>query len=174
MRRRTTLIAAAAAALLTLAPMAGSAQAAKHESAATRVQEGHYLIVSDNPEVGKLDFAPFTIPVFPPIYFVVGSHIKNLNEQWTVRPAGDGNFTINSTTHPDAAWSRRGESIVASKGDWSKFSIEPAGGGTYRIHVPHQDEVATLNSSGSEQLHVEPANGSSSQRWRFVRVDGDE
>ncbi|GAA2677415.1 hypothetical protein [Streptomyces lunalinharesii] len=170
MRRRNALIAAAAAALMTLAPLAGSAQAAGPAGAATRMQEGRYLIVSENPEVGKLALAPYTIPVHPPLFFIVGSHDKDLKEQWTVHPTGDGSFTINSTTHPDAAWSRRGEGIVASEGSWSKFAIEPAGEGSYRIHVPHEDAVATLNASGREQLHVEPANGSASQRWRFVRV----
>ncbi|MFE7312745.1 hypothetical protein ACFU7T_06490 [Streptomyces sp. NPDC057555] len=173
MRRRNTLLAAAAAALMALAPTAGSAQAAKPGTGATRMQEGRYLIVSENPEVGKLAFAPFTVPVFPPVFFIVGSHEKDLREQWTVTPAGHGAFTINSTTHPGASWSRRGRDIVASEASRSQFAIEPAGGGTYRIHAPDEDAVATLNSAGREQLHVEPANGSSSQRWRFVRVGGE-
>ncbi|MFF2805714.1 hypothetical protein ACFVT2_00780 [Streptomyces sp. NPDC058000] len=170
MRRRHGLIGAAAAALMTLAPMAGSAQAAKPDTAATRMQEGRYLIVSENPEVGKLAFAPFTIPVHPPIFFIVGSHDRDLKEQWTVTPTGRGTFTINSTTHPGASWSRRGEGIVASEASWSQFAIEPAGAGSYRIHSPGEDAVATLNEAGREQLHVEPANGSPSQRWKFVRV----
>ncbi|MER7989381.1 hypothetical protein ABTY53_27885 [Streptomyces noursei] len=170
MRRRNALIAAAAAALMTLAPLAGSAQAAKPEGAATRMQEGRYLIVSEKPEVGKLAFAPVTVPVFPPLFFIVGSHAKDLKEQWTVTPTGRGTFTINSTTHPGASWSRRGEGIVASEASWSQFAIEPAGGGSYKIQSPGEDAVATLNEAGREQLHVEPANGSDAQRWRFVRV----
>ncbi|MCK7626860.1 RICIN domain-containing protein [Streptomyces sp. RS10V-4] len=170
MRRRNAVLAAAAAALLALAPLTGSAQAARPDAAAARMQEGRYLIVNENPEAGKLDFSPLTIPVYPPIFFIVGSHNKDLKEQWTVRPAGNGAFTINSTTHPDAAWSRRGDTIVASEGSRSQFAIEPAGEGTYRIHSPNEDAVATLNESGREQLHVEPANGAASQRWRFVRV----
>ncbi|MEU7636489.1 RICIN domain-containing protein [Streptomyces sp. NPDC039016] len=170
MRRRNALIAAAAAALMTLAPLAGSAQAAKPEGAATRMQEGRYLIVSENPAVGKLEFAPFTVPVFPPVFFIVGSHNKDLKEQWTVRPVGGGAFSINSTTHPGAHWSVRGDAIVATEGGGDAFAVEPAGEGTYRIHVPHRDAVATLNEAGREQLHLEPANGSVNQRWRFVRV----
>ncbi|MFF9507797.1 hypothetical protein ACF1BU_15875 [Streptomyces sp. NPDC014724] len=167
MRRRSALIAAATALLLTAPLQAGAAQPTE---AALRTEGGRYLIVSENPEVGKLDFAPFTVPVYPPIYFIVGSHAKDLKEQWTVAPTGSGTFTINSTTHPGASWSRRGDGVVASEASWSQFAVEPAGEGTYRIHTPGEDAVVTLNDSGREQLHVEPANGSASQRWRFVRV----
>ncbi|KUL49457.1 hypothetical protein ADL22_08465 [Streptomyces sp. NRRL F-4489] len=170
MRRRNALLAAVAAALMSLAPLAGSAQAARPEAAAAaRMQEGRYLIVSENPEVGKLDFAPFSVPTDPPSYVITGSHRKDLKEQWTVTPAGPGAYTLNSTTHPGASWSRHRDAIVASEASWSRFAIEPAGGGTYRIHVPNEDAVATLNRS-DEQLHVEPDQGSPAQRWRFVRV----
>ncbi|MFE0377338.1 hypothetical protein ACFW1M_17505 [Streptomyces inhibens] len=166
MRRRSALIAAAAALLLTATAQASASQPAK-----VGIREGgRYLIVSENPEVGKLDFAPYTVPVHPPIFFIVGSHNQDLKEQWTVTPAGPGAFTINSTTHPGASWSRREDGIVASEASWSQFAIQPAGEGTFRIQVPHEDAVATLDGSGREQLHLEPANGSASQRWRFVRV----
>jgi hypothetical protein len=171
MHRRRALIAAVAAMLMTLAPLAGSAQAAKLDAARTEVPTGRYLIVSENPEAGHLDFAPFAIRIYPPIYFIVGSHNKDLKEQWTVTPTGDGTYTIDSTTHPRASWALRGSAIVASEGQKDEFSIEPAGGGSYRIHVPNEDAVATLHTAGAELLHTEPDTGSDAQRWNFVPID---
>ncbi|GAA3164934.1 MULTISPECIES: RICIN domain-containing protein [Streptomyces] len=123
-----------------------------------------------NPAVGRLALAPFSVPNNPPEYPIVGSGFSNLKEEWTVRPAGPGKYTINSTTHPDAAWSRLEGGIVASEGSWSQFAIEPAGDGAYVIKSPNTDEVATLNSARGEQLHTERFKGSPSQLWKFERV----
>ncbi|WP_405616201.1 RICIN domain-containing protein [Streptomyces sp. NBC_01508] len=165
MRRRTALIAGATALLVSAAVPTGATQAAE-----SRVPEGTYQIVSENPEAGHLDFAPYTIPIWPPIYFVVGSHKQDRKEQWKVTSTEGGLYTINSTTHPRASLAFRGDTIVASEGDRGEFSIERVGHRVFKIRVPDEDRVATLNSAGDEQLHVERENGTPSQWWRFERV----
>jgi hypothetical protein len=167
MGRRHALIAAAAL-LVALAPL-GSAQATTSPTTRASLPAGRYAIISADAAVGHLTFAKHTLPIYPAVYFIVGSRAGK-PEPWSITPAANGSSTITSTTHPNARWTQRGDTIVAAQGAHDTFAISPAGENEFVIHVPDTDEVATIDDSDGERLHTAPANGSVGQRWRLVRV----
>ncbi|EGN94017.1 hypothetical protein SERLA73DRAFT_156116 [Serpula lacrymans var. lacrymans S7.3] len=136
------------------------------------IENGFYLIFSSGPGVGKLVISPTAHPTLPPYHFIRGSLTKDQREIFKVTQVeGSYLYTIHSTTRPNAALHIQGELIVASEalGSATSFSIEPAGEGVHRIHVPAQDSVATILSL-KDKLHVASADGTPSQLFTFQRL----
>lgn len=61
--------------------------------------------------------------------------------------------------------------LVATQPYPQQWSIEPVGGGQYRIHFPYMDGVVTLRQETEKtQLTIEPWEGRENQKWRFENV----
>ncbi|KAG8692589.1 hypothetical protein FRC08_009675 [Ceratobasidium sp. 394] len=53
-----------------------------------------------------------------------------------------------------------------------EWSIEPAGGDTFKIHIPNMDAYWNLPESDREQIRiiVEPTQGRDSELWRLQKI----
>ncbi|MFC9932280.1 hypothetical protein [Streptomyces sp. NPDC127190] len=101
---------------------------------------------------------------------VLDQDFASVYEKWNVTRYEDG-YAIQDVGTGFYATDRGGEVLGTSEFDpgTSVWSVEPAGGGLYTIKKRGQDSVWT---EVDNHVELKPADGSSTQRWAFERVDG--
>ncbi|KAJ7697651.1 hypothetical protein B0H17DRAFT_1130255 [Mycena rosella] len=99
-------------------------------------------------------------------------------QTWCVEPIGGDRYHIVSVLRgaPVAYDSPSGNLFIPRRGlrTWYKteFTIQHAGGGTFTVKIPDNDQVWTIAAADTviTPIKLLPANGAAAQRWEFTRL----
>ncbi|OAQ25908.1 hypothetical protein K457DRAFT_140856 [Linnemannia elongata AG-77] len=112
----------------------------------------------------------------PPFFssVLVDDNFASIYERWTIERFEDG-FRFQNSGTGFFLTARSGEAQGSSEFDpeTSKWYIEGAGDGKFKILAPGQDLVVTARRLKAEYpitLFLQPAEGSSAQLWSFERL----
>ncbi|KAH7054947.1 hypothetical protein BKA57DRAFT_239080 [Linnemannia elongata] len=119
----------------------------------------------------------FPVDGRPPFFtsVIVDGYFASIYERWEIQPFEEG-FRIRNIGTGYFLTTHNGEAQGSSEFDpeTSKWYIESAGNGKYKILVPNQDLVVTAHRPKAEypiSLFLQSAEGSSAQLWTLERLD---
>ncbi|KAG0062835.1 hypothetical protein BGZ90_002923 [Linnemannia elongata] len=131
-----------------------------------------YRISNDNSWAKNFPAGGGRPPFFTSV--IVDDGFASIYERWTIEPFEEG-YRIQNSGTGFFLTARSGEAQGSSEFDPkdSKWYIERAGDGKYKILVPNQDLVVTarrLKADYPITLFLEYAEGTSAQLWTFERI----